>query len=72
MNPIKTTIFYLSLFIVSFFWLNVFMALFKDNRDSKIVVFFSGLSTISTLALSILLSYHIPYSIWWLMNYWRW
>lgn len=73
-NPVKTVIFYLSLFFVSFFWMNFFTAMYKrsDERKSKIIITITFVFTIMVLALSILLTYYIPYSVWWLMNYWRW
>lgn len=69
MNPIKWTIFYLVLEMVLFFWLKVLMILYKEKQVKFLYVFIITFNLIFIL----LLSFQIPYSVyWWLMNYWRW
>lgn len=64
MNPVKWVIFLISLFIVSATW---FKAFNKVNISLLTVIF-----AVTTIILSIMLSYALPYATWWLMHIWRW
>lgn len=69
MNPIKWTIFWLVLEFVLFFWLMVFSIIYREK--GKCSNFFAIL-TVVNLTILCVLSFQIPYSIYWFLNYWRW
>ena len=65
MNPVKWVIFLISLLVVSTTWFKGFERGFKK---SPLTFIFAT----TNLILFIMLSYALPYSIWWLMHIWRW